>query len=109
MRAVRPEVTSRLVDKCEAATGWKYSATRRSFRMMIPRCAHTSGARGRRSKLELPHRYGFGVLSQHFRTADSRQDRRPCGRNLVSRNVGPSRHFVKDDRNAHQGVALLRI
>jgi len=62
MRAVRPEVTSRLVDKCEAATGWKFRL-HRFFRLMLPEaCTHPECPR-QEEQAQLPHRYRSDVLS----------------------------------------------
>jgi hypothetical protein len=61
-----------LVDKCEAATGWKWTATRRHLRLMFPVVVHTTSARGRRSKLNSRTSMETVVLSSTPHTADSR-------------------------------------
>src|SRR6266852_165740 len=60
MRAVRPEVTSRLVDKCERTPAGSPGYAPVLPVDVFPRCAHTSDARGRRSKLN--SRAGTGLM-----------------------------------------------
>jgi len=63
MRAVRPEVTSRLVDKCEAATGWKSRRHADASVWWFPEaCTHLECPR-QEEQAQLPHRYGSDVLS----------------------------------------------